>query len=295
MLDAALVVTALARGSAALGAAFASSWLFVDASRRHGGASLAAVIAAAEKGVRIGAVVLPSRGAQTEIVASESSGTLTLAGIAAPATLVPLASDAIVSARLGDESQVLACVELSTNGASKGAPLASLGLEGVPRGALELRGVEVPRERVLARGNDAVRAADALVGGRSILWAAVAVGVAGHALDLALAHVRARGKVAQSTEFMVSDLATGYDAAYLATAHAASLYDGGSTEGAAGAKLLATRTATQVCHGALTVCGESGYEDALRRAYLDARHLELYDGAESEQIDDIASRMLGES
>jgi alkylation response protein AidB-like acyl-CoA dehydrogenase len=295
-LDASLVTGALARVSATLGAAFASGWLFVDTLRRHGGASLGAVIAGAETGARIGALVLPSLGAQTEIIASESTGTLTLAGIGAPAALVPVASDAVVVAKLGDDAQILACVDLSTSGTSKGPPLPSLGLPGVPRGAVELRGVPVARDRLLARGSEAVRAAKALAGARSILWGAVAVGVAGHALDFALAHVRAQGNVAQSTEFLISDLATGYDAAYLATAQAAFQHDRGATaEGAASAKLLATRTATQVCHGALTVCGESGYDDALRRAYVDARHLELYDGAESEQIDDIASRMLGES
>jgi alkylation response protein AidB-like acyl-CoA dehydrogenase len=157
--------------------------------------------------------------------------------------------------------------------------------------------VQVPRERLLVQGGDAVHAARALAAARSILWAAVAVGVAGHALDLGLAHVRARGKVDQSTEFLVSDLSTGYDAAYLATAHAASRRDAGtgSPEDGPSAKLFATRTATQVCHGALSMCGERGYDEALRRAYVDARHLELYDGPESEQIDDIASRMLGES
>ncbi|HVW24165.1 MAG TPA: acyl-CoA dehydrogenase family protein [Polyangiaceae bacterium] len=298
-LDAALVTMTLARASAALGAAFASGWLFLDALRRYGDTTLGSVAASVEAGVRIAAVVLPSRKENTEggIVASGAAGALTLAGISAPAAFVPVASDALVVARLENGDDLLACVELSAKGVSKGRPLPSLGLEGAPRGALELRGVQVATEQVLARGYEAGLTLGALYGTRSILSAAVAVGVAGRALDRTLSHVRARGKVAQSTEFVVSDLSTAYDAARLATAQAAFRRDAGDDagEGGATAKLLATRAATQICHGALGVCGEAGYDDALRRAYLDARHLELYDGAEAEQIDDIASRMLGES
>jgi len=298
-LDAALVTMTLARASPALGAVFASGWLFLDALRRYGaGTTVAGVAAGAEAGLRAGAVVLAHRRReQPEIGASEIGGVLTLIGTSAPSAFVPIAGDAIVGGRLGSGDGVLACVDLSARGVSKGPPLPALGLEGVPRGTVELRRVEVPAERILVRGSAAATAARALDDARSILWAAVAVGIAGRALDYALSHVRGLGKVPQSTEFMVSDLATAYDAAHLVTAQAAFMRDGGEAvdERGASAKLLAARSATQVCHGALSVCGEGGYDDELRRAYVDARHLELYDGTEAEQIDVIASRMLGES
>ncbi|HEX4338901.1 MAG TPA: acyl-CoA dehydrogenase family protein [Polyangiaceae bacterium] len=298
VLDASLVVVSLSRVSTGLGATFASGWLFLDALRRHGqGATLGAVAAGAEAGTRTGSVVLAS--SATEVAVSEDGGQLVLSGTTSPVPLGPLASDALVAAALADGTPVLACVDLSSGGVRKATPSPSLGLEQVPRGALELGVARVPAERVLATGAKATTAMRSLGSTRSVLWAAVAVGVAGRALDMALAHVRARSKMPQSTEFVVSDLATGYDAAYLATMNAAWLcaQSDGSAAGAAGAaaKLLATRTATEVCHGALTVVGETGYEDELRRAYVDARHLELYDGAEAEQIDVIASHMLGES
>src|SRR5882672_3337935 len=45
-IDAALVVTALSRASAALGSIFAAVWLFLDALRRHGGSSDALAVIA---------------------------------------------------------------------------------------------------------------------------------------------------------------------------------------------------------------------------------------------------------
>jgi alkylation response protein AidB-like acyl-CoA dehydrogenase len=296
VVDATLVAVSLSRASAALGATFASGWLFLDTLRRHGqGATLDAVARGAEGGARAGTVVLASSAAEL-VVSGEAEG-LVFTGTTAPVALLPLASDALIATRLRTGDAVLACLDLSTPGVRKAPPAPSLGLEELPRGALELAGARVPHARVLLTGDKAVTAMRALGRTRSILSAAVAVGVAGRALDRAVAHVRAAGKVPQSTEFVVSDLATGYDAAFLATASAAWLRDSGNDTDAesAGAKLLAARTATELCHGALTVCGESGYDDELRRAYVDARHLELYDGAEAEQIDVIASQLLGES
>jgi alkylation response protein AidB-like acyl-CoA dehydrogenase len=203
----------------------------------------------------------------------------------------------VVLAAENGENTVFACIDLASTGVAKTPAVPSLGLEELPRGALELRRVAVPKEQLLLTGTAALEAARALSQTTNVLAAAAAVGVAGRALDRALSHARADGKLSQSTEFIVSDLATGYDAAWLATARAAWLRDQGADAAAesAGARLLAARTATELCDGALRVCGEAGYGDDLRRAYLDARHLALYDGAETAQIDVIAKEMLGES
>jgi len=298
--DAALIVVALSRKSAALGATFATGWLFLDTLRRHAqGDALAAVAARAEAGTLTGALAFApvSRTDADELSASEDGAEVRFTGRTAPAPLIPVASDALIAATLRSGGGVIACVELSGRGVRKAPPSPSLGLEGLPRGIVELAGAAVPRERVLVTGDAAIAAAHGLARTRSILWAAVAVGVAGHAVDRAVSHVRSAGKLPQSTEFLVSDLATGYDAVFLSTMHAAWQRDQGVATDAAGAsaKLLAARTATELCHGALGVCGESGYDEDLRRAYIDARHLELYEGAEAEQIDVIASHMLGES
>jgi alkylation response protein AidB-like acyl-CoA dehydrogenase len=296
VLDAALIVASLARVSAALGATFASGWLFLHALRRHGtGSSLGAVAAGAEAGTRAGAVALER--AQTDLTVAEQAGELIVTGSTDPIPLGPIASDLLLAMPSSDGDALLVCIDLSARGAHKASPISALGLEELPRGAVELARAAVPRERVLAVGDAAAVASRTIGRTRAVLTAAVAVGVAGSALDRALSHVRQGGKLPQSTEFVVSDLATGYDAAFFATAHAAWQRDRGTDTDAesAAAKLLAARTATEVCHGALSVCGESGYHDALRRAYLDARYLELYDGAEAEQIDVIASQMLGES
>ena len=299
-LDAALIVIALSRVSAALGATFAAGYSFLSALRRPGGASdaLGGVRTAVEAGTATGAVAWPliRKGEETLLVGAGPDGGAILSGATGPAPLVPVAGHAVIAARSGANS-VIACVDLTTKGVTRTPAVPSLGLEELPRGALELGRVAVAKEHVLLSGAMALEAARALSQTRNVLSAAAATGVAGRALDRALAHARGNGKLSQSTEFTVSDLATGYDAALLATTRAAWLLDRGDGAAAecAGAKLLAARTATELCHGALEVCGEAGYDDELRRAYLDARHLELYDGAEAAQIDVIAKEMLGES
>ena len=299
-LDAALVVAALSRVSASLGATYAAQWLFLDALRRHGSSrdELVAIASAVEAGTSTGAVAWPivRKGGEPSLVASDANGQVVLSGATAPAPLVPVASHAVVATGSGSEA-MLACVDLAANGVTKAPPIQSLGLEELPRGALDLRRVTVLPEHVLLTGAAGREAARGLSQTRNVLSAATAVGIGGRALDRALSYVRTIGKLPQSTEFVVSDLATGYDAAFLATARAAWLRDRGEGAAAesAGAKLVAARTATELCHGALRVCGEAGYGDDLRRAYLDARHLELYDGAEAAQSDVIAKEMLGES
>jgi alkylation response protein AidB-like acyl-CoA dehydrogenase len=298
-LDAVLITVELARVSAALGATFASAWLFADALRRSGGSGVAALAAAAEAGTLLGSVILPVRrgSAAPARLVSETPEGVVLDGTTDAASLVPVASHALLLAAGAKERAVLASVDLSASGAKKAAPAAVLGLAQVPRGAVELARVVVPRTAILAENDAARDAARALVHARAILTAAVATGLAGSAASRAVSQVRASGKPSQATEFTLSDLATGYDAIFLATTHAAWQRDAGTDVAAdsAAVKLLATRTATENCHGALTVCGEGGYAEDLRQAYLDARHLELYDGAEAEQIDVIASHMLGES
>jgi len=298
-IDAALVVTALSRASAALGSIFAAVWLFLDALRRHGGSSdaLAVIANGVEAGTATGAVAWPSarKDEAAFLVATGPNGAAILSGVTAAAPLVPVATHAVLTAENG-ENAVFACIDLASPGVTKAAAAPLLGVEELPRGVLELRRVAVPKEHLLLTGPAALAAARALSQTKNVLAAATATGVAGRALERALAHARADGKLSQSTEFIVSDLATGYDAAWLATARAAWLRDQGAdaTAESAGARLLAARTATELCDGALRVCGEAGYGDDLRRAYLDARHLELYDGAEAAQIDVIAKEMLGE-
>src|SRR5437016_5561713 len=45
---------------------------------------------------------------------------------------------------------------------------------------------------------------------------------------------------------------------------------------------------------ALRVAGAAGYDDGLRDAFLDARHLQLFDGTDAGDIDAIANDLLGE-
>jgi alkylation response protein AidB-like acyl-CoA dehydrogenase len=171
-------------------------------------------------------------------------------------------------------------------------------MEESPRGYLEIHDAVFDEKTLLATGDAAARIARSLIDVRRIYTAAVAVGVASRALGAALAHVRlgVGARPRQSTEFALADLATNLEAARHSVLHAAFLRESGAphTAESAAAKLLATRLATRIAHGAVGVCGQTGPADVLFRAYQDARCLEMHDGTDVEQEDELAGAMLGE-
>jgi alkylation response protein AidB-like acyl-CoA dehydrogenase len=295
--SAALVTSELARVSSALGAIYGSGWLFVDALRRYAPANsdLASIAERAAAGRLIGLAAPESPHGELGLGAEGPDATRPLGGKTPPAVILPAASHALVSARTSAGDAVVACVDLASPAVTR-TPSPALGFAELPCGALEFQGLPVSARGLLGTGTgaDAIRAS--LLHARCILTSAMAVGIARSAFEHALARVREARRPSQSTEFVVSDLATGLDAARLMTLNAAARWDEsdeGSVE-AHGAKLFATRTAAEICHGALRVSGAAGYDDALRAAYLDARHLELFDGTDAADIDAIAKNLLGE-
>jgi butyryl-CoA dehydrogenase len=310
MVGAVLAVSELSRTSASLGAVLAAGWLFADAIARDGGPAHAALATAARRGSKMGCLVLqdPRRWSDPPEVSidTDADGTLLVTGKTRPVVCAPVAEHAIVVAPAtgggsggegGQAGATVAYVDLTAGGVRRGHLTAPLGLERAPYSSLDFSGARLATRGVLSGGHDGLAAARALVDASRIFTAAIAVGVARRATARVVAHLRALGhRPAQSTEFVLSDLLTFTDAASLATIQAAWLRDAGRphTIESAGAKLLATRLATRVAHGALGVCGEGGHTHVLRRSYLDARFLEMQDGAEAAPIDAMASEMLGE-
>jgi butyryl-CoA dehydrogenase len=290
----------LSSASASLGAILCSGWLFAEALRRWGKPHHAPQMAEAEDGALIGCSALvawhPERPAGITAVAD--GGAYLVNGTTSILTSAPLAERAIIVAPLSSTESVIALLDLEKSGVRRGSSLRGLGLEESPRGHIELHDVLLDDKTLLAVGETGARAARALLDVRRIWTAAVAVGVASRALAAALGHVRlGKGqRPRQSTEFALADLATNLEAARHAVLRAAWLRESGQgyTAESAGAKLLATRLATRVAHGALGVCGQTGPADVLFRAYQDARCLEMHDGTDAEQEDELASVMLGE-
>jgi len=156
-----------------------------------------------------------------------------------------------------------------------------------------LEDVKVPAANLVgAEGNGFGVAMNALNAGR-ITIAAVALGVAATALEVAANHSRERSQFGkpigehQGIQFMLADMATRYEAAKLLVQRAAWLKDSGmpfSTE-ASMAKLAATDMAMQVTTDAVQILGGSGYTQDFpaERLMREAKVLQIVEGTNQVQ------------
>jgi alkylation response protein AidB-like acyl-CoA dehydrogenase len=153
---------------------------------------------------------------------------------------------------------------------------------------LILENVRVPASmRVAGEGEGFKIAMTALDSGR-ITIAAVALGVAKAAMDVAVSHAGQREQFGkpigdyQGISFLLADMAVQYEAAKLLVQKAAWLKDAGhpfSTE-AAMAKLAATDMAMKVTTDAVQVLGGSGYTQdfPVERYMREAKVLQIVEG-----------------
>ncbi len=167
---------------------------------------------------------------------------------------------------------------------------------------LVLDQVRIPAEnRVGAEGDGFKVAMTALDSGR-ITIAAVALGVARGALDVAVRHAQHREQFGkpigefQGVSFLLADMAVQLKAAQLLVRHAASLRDQGAafTQEAAMAKLFATDMAMKVTTDAVQVLGGSGYtqEFPVERWMREAKVLQIVEGTNQIQRLVIGKRLL---
>jgi alkylation response protein AidB-like acyl-CoA dehydrogenase len=133
--------------------------------------------------------------------------------------------------------------------------------------------------------------------------AAQALGTAQGAYDRALSYVKQREqfgrKIAQFqvTQHKLADMATKIELARLMTYKAAWNFDQGRIDPklTSMAKMVAARTAVEVCDEAIQLHGGYGYmnEYEVERFYRDAKITELYEGTREIQKNTIASALLG--
>ncbi len=133
--------------------------------------------------------------------------------------------------------------------------------------------------------------------------AAQALGTAQGAYDRALAYVKQREqfgkKIAlfQVTQHKLAEMATKIELARLMTYKAAWNFDQGRIDPklTSMAKMVAARTAVEVCDEAIQLHGGYGYmsEYEVERFYRDAKITELYEGTREIQKNTIASALIG--
>jgi short/branched chain acyl-CoA dehydrogenase len=167
-------------------------------------------------------------------------------------------------------------------------PMRKLGWHASDTRELSFRDCEVPGENLLgARGAGFRQFLEILDGGR-ISVAAMGVGLAQGAYELALAHARQREQFGrpiagfQAVQFKLADMATAIAAGRALVQRAAWLKDQGRPFAleAAQAKLFTGEAAHRVVSQALEVHGGYGYmeESAIARLYRDQKILEIGEG-----------------
>lgn len=166
-------------------------------------------------------------------------------------------------------------------------------------GRLEFDGVFVPDAQLLGEENRGFRVAMETLDLFRPSVGAYVLGMAQHALDLAVAHTSSREafgaplRELQSVQHKIADMALKVEASRLLVYQAAECYDTGAddlTKKSAMAKLFATESAQQVIDDSIQLHGAHALEHghALEHLYREVRAPRIYEGANDVQKSIIA-------
>ncbi len=198
-----------------------------------------------------------------------------------------------VTARTGEDEISNLVVENGTPGYTISAPMHKLGWRASDTRELAFEGCEVPEGNLLGpRGAGFRQFLEILDGGR-IAIAAMGVGLAQGAYDLAFSYAQEREQFGkkissfQAVQFRLADMATEIEAGRALVYRAAWLKDEGRpfAREAAMAKLFTGELSHRVANWALQVHGGYGYmeESAISRLYRDQKILEIGEGTNEVQ------------
>jgi short/branched chain acyl-CoA dehydrogenase len=207
-----------------------------------------------------------------------------------------------ITARTGDDETSNIVVPNGTPGYEISKPMKKLGWRASDTRELSFKDVEVPEGNLLGpRGKGFRQFLDILDGGR-ISVAAMGVGLAQGAYDLAYAYAQERKQFGQpiarfqAVQFKLADMATELEAGRNLVYKAAWLKDQGRdfALAAAQAKLYTGELSNRAVNWALQIHGGYGYMDeyAISRLYRDQKILEIGEGTNEVQRMVIA-RQLG--
>ena len=187
---------------------------------------------------------------------------------------------AITGRRDGAPEISMLLVPNGTPGYRIGPPYHKLGWHASDTRELVFEDCRVPADHLVGARGAGVRQFLRVLDGGRIGVAALAVGLAQGALNMAIAYAKQRYAFGepiarkQAIQFQLADLATEIDAARLLTYRAAALRDAGQPYGqaAAKAKLFASELAVRAANVSLQVHGGYGYmeEAPIARFYRDA-------------------------
>jgi alkylation response protein AidB-like acyl-CoA dehydrogenase len=198
-----------------------------------------------------------------------------------------------ITARTGDDEISNIVVENGTPGYTISAPMHKLGWRASDTRELSFENCRVPEENLLGpRGKGFQQFLEILDGGR-ISVAAMGVGLAQGAYDLAYEYAKEREQFGkpiarfQAVQFKLADMATEIEAGRALVLKAAWLKDQGRdfAREAAMAKLYTGELSHRVAGAALQIHGGYGYmeESAIARLYRDQKILEIGEGTNEVQ------------
>jgi butyryl-CoA dehydrogenase len=193
-------------------------------------------------------------------------------------------------------------VEKSFPGFSVGAREDKMGLRASNTVELIFEDCQVPKMNLLGREGLGFKIAMTALDSGRIGIASQALGIARSCMDEAIRYAKERKQFNRSIssfeaiQWMIADMATEIEAAYLLTLSAADKKDQGLsfTKEASMAKLFATEMANRVAYHALQIHGGYGYvkEFKIERLYRDARATTIYEGTSEIQRLVIAREVL---
>ncbi len=198
-----------------------------------------------------------------------------------------------ITARTGDDEISNIVVENGAPGYTISAPMKKLGWRASDTRELSFESCKVPEDHLLGpRGQGFRQFLEILDGGR-ISVAAMGVGLAQGAYDLALEYAQEREQFGkpissfQAVRFKLADMATEIEAGRTMVYRAAWLKDQGRpfAREAAMAKLFTGELSHRVANWALQIHGGYGYmeESAISRLYRDQKILEIGEGTNEVQ------------
>ncbi len=200
---------------------------------------------------------------------------------------------ATVDKQLGSKGITAFVVEKEMPGFSVGKVEDKLGIRAESAAELMFDDVRVPDANRIGEIGKGMRIALTILDEGRLDVSGQGVGVASAALDAAIAYSKQRQQFGQpisefqGIQWMMVDMATAVDAAWLLGYRAAKLADSGArfTKEVAQAKLFAANTAMAVTRKALQIHGGYGYmkDLPLERYYRDAKILEIYEGTSEVQ------------
>lgn len=221
-------------------------------------------------------------------------------------TKAPIANYTVVFAKtepdLGAKGITAFMVDMKAKGVSTGRPEEKMGQRGIPVSDILLEDVRVPADCIIGEVNKGfINAMKTLNFGRMGV-AAMSLGMAAEALDLAVEYSKNRiqfGKPLanhQSLRFMMADMQTKLSAARLLVYDAAYRLDMGEDNAMAAsmAKYYASEAALDIITKSLQIHGGYGYtkEYAIERLFRDSRINTIYEGSSQVQQMVIAGNLL---